>query len=182
MEEFDWIKDTEKIYNIKNNHFEKIYQPNIKFIFVYINNNNYINKITKNIISLDDNIITNESIMKIIYNNRIVSNNSIYNFNDLFLLNIDIDHDKLNEFNNLDIFNYNNSSFFKQLNIDNDIVIPKTLFIFHNINSIFIFYKEKLIDTKPKSIIKKNNKSSTSRPTKKVSIKDTFRKTKKKQT
>jgi len=181
MEDFDWISDSEKIYNI-NNHFDKIYQPEIKILFIYIShNNNNIDKIVKNSINIQNNTIPKQHIFDIIYKNRIKNNNSIYNFNETFLFNIPFEHDKINEFNSCHINSFDNKFFLSSINIDSDIIIPKTLFIFHNLSTILVFYKEKLLDlptpTPPKSILKKNNKPCKTK--KRVTIKENFRKTKK---
>ena len=184
MEDFEWISESEKIYNI-NNNFDKVYQSKIKILFIYISSNNNIDKIVKNSIDLQNNTISKQHIFDIIYNNRIKNSNSIYNFNESFLFNIPFEHDKINEFNSCDINSFDNKFFLSPINIDSDIIIPKTLFIFHNLSTILVFYKEKLFDLPkppptpipPKSILKKNNKPTKTK--KRVTIKENFRKTKK---
>lgn len=184
MEDFDWISESEKIYNI-NNNFDKVYQSKIKILFIYINDNDNIDKIVKNSIPIQNNTISKQHVFDIIYNNRIKNYNSVYNFNDIFLFNIPFEHDKINEFNSSDINSFDNKFFLSPINIDSDIIIPKTLFIFHNLSTILVFYKQKLLDLPiqptnpipPKSILKKNNKPSKTK--KRVTIKENFRKTKK---
>ena len=173
MDDFDWISESEKLYNI-NDHFNKISHDKIKTIFVYLNQSNSIDKITKSYLNINNNCIPKNILLKTIYDNRIKNYTSIYNFDNLFLFHIPIDHDKINVFNS----SSNNNEFFNNINIDNDLNIPPSLFIFHNINTLFIFYKQKLLDIKPQSILKTAHK--TNKKTKKrVTIKDTFRKTKK---
>lgn len=182
MEDFNWISESEKMYNI-NNHFDKIYQSKIKILFIYINNNNNIDKIVKNSIPIQNNTISKQHIFDIIYKNRIKNNDSIYNFNESFLFNIPFEHDKINQFNSSDINSFHNDFFLSLININSDIIIPKSLFIFHNLSTILVFYKQKLLDlptpppTPSKSILKKNNKPTKTK--KKVTIKENFRKTKK---
>lgn len=175
MDEFDWISDSEKLYNI-NNHFNKINHDKIKTIFIYVNDNNYIDKISNKYIHINDNLISKDSLLKIIYDNRIKTNYSIYNFDHLSLFHIPLEHDKINEFNNSNHLSYN---FLQNYNIDSDLNIPPALFIFHNISTLFIFYKQKLIDNKPSSILKNKSKANYKKTKKRVTIKDTFRKTKK---
>ena len=177
MEDFNWISESEKLYNI-NDHFNKVSHDKIKTIFVYVNDTNYIDKISKKYIHITDNTIFKDILFKTIYDNRIKNPNSIYNFDTAKLFHIPIDHDKINIFNNS---NYNdNPIFLNDINIDKDLTIPPSLFIFHNINTLIVFYKQKLLDIQPKSILKPINKPKTNKKTKKrVCIKETFRKTKK---
>lgn len=176
MEDFNWISESEKLYNI-NDHFNKISHEKIKTIFVYINESNYIDKISKNYINVNNNIISKEILFKTIYDNRIKNPNSIYNFDNAHLFHVSIEHDKINTFNTSDIDNH---SFFNNISIDIDLIIPPSLFIFHNINTLIFIYRQKLLDFKPASILKPINKPKTNKKTKKrVTIKDTFRKTKK---
>lgn len=176
MDDFNWISESEKLYNI-NDHFNKVNHDKIKTIFVYINNSNYIDKISKKYIDITNNTISKDLLFKTIYDNRIKNPNSIYNFDTAKLFHVPIDHDKINIFNNS---NDNDFHFLNNINIDNDLIIPPSLFIFHNINTLIVFYKQKLLDIQPKSILKPINRPKTNKKTKKrVCIKDTFRKTKK---
>tara|TARA_B100000902_G_C26913792_1_gene718217 strand:- start:70 stop:615 length:546 start_codon:yes stop_codon:yes gene_type:complete len=176
MEDFNWISESEKLYNI-NDHFNKISHEKIKTIFVYVNESNYIDKISKKYIHITNNTIFKDLLFKTIYDNRIKNPNSVYNFDTATLFHVPIDHDKINILNNSDI---NDFSFFNSINIDNHLIVPPSLFIFHNINTLIVFYKQKLLDIQPKSILKPINKPKTNKKTKKrVCIKETFRKTKK---
>ena len=177
MNDFDWITDSEKLYNI-NDHFNKISHQKIKTIFVYINDSNYIDKITKQNIQISDDCISNETILKLIYENRIKNKGAIYNFDSLSLFHIPIEHDKINNFNNAEMESYN---YLNNMNINTDINIPPSLFIFHNISTLFIFYKQKLLDNTLVSILKRDikPKCNNKKTKKRVTIKETFRKTKK---
>jgi hypothetical protein len=175
MEDFKWISESEKLYNI-NDHFNKISHNKIKTIFIYFNQSNSIDKITKSYININNDSIPKDTLLKTIYDNRIKNYNSVYNFDNLFLFHIPIDHDKINVFNSSQY----QSNFFNNINIDKNLTIPPSLFIFHNINTLFIFYKQKLLDINPTSILKPTSYPKTNKKTKKrVTIKDTFRKTKK---
>ena len=177
MNEFDWIEDSEKLYNI-NDHFNKISHKTIKTIFVYINDSNYIDKIKKQNIQINNDCISNKTILKLIYENRIKNNKAVYNFDSLSLFHIPIEHDKINNFNNMEMESYN---YLHNMNINTDINIPPSLFIFHNISTLFIFYKQKLLENTVTSILKSciTPKCNNKKTKKRVTIKESFRKTKK---
>jgi hypothetical protein len=180
--ETNWIYQSDKLYNI-DKHLIKTQQTTIKLFFIYINNNNIIDKINSLNFDISNNTINNNKMFKIINDNKIFQKKYIYNFDYMNLFHIPFDHDKISEFNSTPPTLYNNKLFFQNLSINHDIVIPSTLFIFHPYNAIFLFYKQCIIENVPKSIlITPQKKALTFKKTKKkVKICDTpnFRKTKK---
>ena len=177
-----WINQCDKLYNI-NKHFLKTEQESIKLFFIYVNNNNIIDKINSLQFDISDNTIHNDKMFKIINDNKIYSDKFVYNFNYMNLFYIPFDHDKINEFNNTSPSKYSNDLFIKNLSINDHVTIPKTLFIFHQYNSIFLFYKQNIIENIPKSILVTPQKKALSfkKTKKKVKICENpnFRKTKK---
>ena len=175
-----WITNSERMYNIEDN-FIKNQHSSIQLYFIYINKDLYIDKIQKSSFDLSSNIISKNKILQIAFDNRLVSNNSIYNFDYISLFNIPIEHENINEFNNTYHFN---DTFLTNLSINNDIIIPSSLFIFQPYTSLFLFYKQSFLDTKVKSILKSSSSSSSRKKhiktKKQVRINEkNFRKTKK---
>ena len=175
-----WITNSERMYNIEDN-FIKSEHSSLNLYFIYINKDLYIDKIQKSCLDLSSNIISRNKMLQIAYDNRIVSKNYIYNFDYISLFNIPIEHENINEFNNTNHFN---DSFLTNLSINNDIIIPSSLFIFKSFTSLFLFYKQSFLDTKIKSILKPSSSHSPRKKSiktkKKVRIcEKNFRKTKK---
>ena len=74
-----WITNSERMYNIEDN-FIKNQHSSIQLYFIYINKDLYIDKIQKSSFDLSSNINSKNKILQIAFDNRLVSNNSIYNF------------------------------------------------------------------------------------------------------
>lgn len=174
-----WIKNSELLYDINKNIY-KSFQDSIKIFFIYVNQKHFIEKTSCNDFKITNNLISKDKILKIILDNKIVTHDYVYNFDFVNLFSVPFEHDKINEFNNSKS-NYDNSVFFSKLSINNDISIPKTLFIFHPYNSLYIFYRQTMIEKVPKSILLTPFKKQIRKKTKKkVQILDNnFRKTKK---
>jgi hypothetical protein len=168
-----WIEKEEKRFSIESN-YEKTKMESILCYFVYIDHHHSIQKVIKQeevLVSLSsDNVgMTNTKILQIIQNRRILDNGMKYKFMHLLQFNIDLDHDKIEDFaygeNDL------NLDFFKEVSIFNDVVIQPSIFIFHPLHSLYFFFKEDVM--KIKSILSKPLVSSNvgnSKSSKKVNI------------
>tara|TARA_Y100000022_G_C13221081_1_gene362432 strand:- start:193 stop:849 length:657 start_codon:yes stop_codon:yes gene_type:complete len=80
---------------------------------------------------------------------------------------VDLEQDYMNDSNEQDIY----SSFFKVIPIFNEIVVQDSIFVFHDVNSIFFIFKEmESHNTSLKSILKSNDTNTRAKSTKKVHI------------
>ena len=80
---------------------------------------------------------------------------------------VDLEQDYMNDSNEQDIY----SSFFKVIPIFNEIVVQDSIFVFHDVNSIFFIFKEmESHNTSLKSILKSNDTNTQTKSTKKVHI------------
>tara|TARA_B110000967_G_C18901289_1_gene575418 strand:- start:2993 stop:3574 length:582 start_codon:yes stop_codon:yes gene_type:complete len=183
MSDITWIKDHEKLINIENNH-TPIPMDVINSYIIYINKNDFIEKIICSQMSLETNrddtvnsTINKNNIIQFINYNKIQTKLTKYKFDTMFLYNIDLKHDDLKSFSNLSNFNNINKRFFKKMSFMSDIIIPPSLFIFHKINSLYLCFKETPIHkniNEPHNLksILKNNLIKREHHTKKVKFKN----------
>jgi len=145
-----WIHRETQIQNIQNNYSREPMEA-IHGIFIYINQNNYIEKIMREMITLSESEpgagshITPDMLLKIIQTKKLRSPVSKYKFTSLFTNVIDIDPDKIQSFSKTSDSNLAAASFFKEAPITGNVHIPASIFIFHSINTIYFFFQEVLV-------------------------------------
>jgi hypothetical protein len=183
----NWINEYDQLQSINSNPLRE-HMNSIGAYFIYINPNDYIENVVfeKIVLELDSenksSIIRKETILKIIQSKKNTID-SKYKLIDILSFVIDIEPENIQSFlkNDLEKMNFNNcfdsKTFMKIIPIFNDIHIDKSIFVFHNINSLFFFFKESENNIRRftlKSILKKgsidNNKN-----TKKVRIVENIR-------
>jgi len=176
----DWITNSQHLYSNNANLF-KTTQPSIKSLFIYINTDNNIDQVVSNVTDISHNTISNHHLLKIILKNKISTPQYVYNFDALSLFSIPFEHDKINLFNSPQ-FIIDHSFFIHNLSINSQLSIPTSLPIFHKFNTLIFFYKKRIIEAIPKSILVTPHKKSLNpkKTKKKVQIVEhKFRKTKK---
>jgi len=145
-----WIHREIQIQNIQNNYSREPMEA-IHGIFIYINQNNYIEKIMREMITLTEggtgtgSHITPDMLLKIIQTKKLRTPVSKYKFTSLFTNVIDIDPDKIQSFSKTNERDLATASFFKELPITVDVHIPASIFIFHSINTVYFFFQEVLV-------------------------------------
>jgi hypothetical protein len=129
-----WIDN--RLYNSLNIP-EKEIMNSIGLYFIYINKNFYIEKILyeKQILEkkIEQCFLSKETVLKIIQSKKITTPNSKYKLIDILSFIIDNDYDDIKDLNNITL---------KNIPIFDDILINKSIFIFHNINTIYFIFKE----------------------------------------
>ena len=90
-----------------------------------------------------------------------------YKLLDLLVFNIDLDPENIQDFSHSDLIADFSSRFLKSVSVLNDIKIPASIFIFHNLNAIYLIFQE-IGNTNIKSILK--NPNNKLRKTKKVTL------------
>jgi len=145
-----WIHRETQIQNIQNNYSREPMEA-IHGIFIYINQNNYIEKIMREMITLtvcysgSGSHITPDMLLKIIQTKKLRTPVSKYKFTSLFTNVIDIDPDKIQSFSKTNEHGIASVSFFKESPITVDVHIPASIFIFHSINTVYFFFQEVLV-------------------------------------
>jgi len=141
-----WIQQEKRIQDIQRNYSREP-MDSIRGIFIYINQNNYIDKIIRENIPLLINspissTISPDSLLKIIQTKKLRTPISKYKFSNIFSNVIDIEPEQIQAFSKIDDSLLNENSFFKETSINNSIDIPSSIFIFHSINTLFFFFQE----------------------------------------
>ena len=141
-----WIQQEKRVQNIQNNYSREPMES-ISGIFIYINQNNYIDKIVREIIPLqrepaNHSTISSDSLLKIIQTKKLRTPISKYKFTNLFTNIVDIEPEQIQSFSQLDDANLTNNSFFKETSITDSINIPSSIFIFHSMNTLYFFFQE----------------------------------------
>lgn len=142
-----WIQQENRIQNIQQNYSREP-MDFIHGVFIYINQNNYIDKIIREIIQLQVNSTDNcsyispDSLLKIIQTKKLRTPISKYKFSNLFTNIINIDPEQIQSFSKIQDNQLINTSFFNEVPITDSIIIPSSIFIFHPINTIYFFFQE----------------------------------------
>ena len=146
--------DSSKIHDIEDQH-------SISFFFLYVDEHDDIIKITKHCQEFKHNtqingLVDKDLLIKIIQDHTLNRNGSKYLFDKLLLYHVPIQKDEIKNVHLDDNWksHFNDNLF--EVNIYTDCIVPKSLQLFHDINSFFVFYKEKPV---LKSSLKKGNKS-----------------------
>ena len=144
-----WMKTSKKLTeNITTKHSKEIMKT-IDINYIYIDSKLFIKQIITKKHDLDDNsLISKDKILQIIINNEIFEKIK-YKSSDILLYNVNLESEVIQSYlNNNDV----SIDFLKSQPFYKEIIIPSSLFIFHNINSLYIIYQE--VDN-----IIKNNKT-----------------------
>lgn len=184
------IKDYEQLIDMDNN-YTPIPMYFINSYIIYINQDDCIEKITCDKIQLEMNhnmhnsMINKNDIIQLINSNKTQTKLTKYKFDNMFLFNIDLNHSDLKTFIEVSNVNNMNKQFFKNISFMSNVIIPPSLFIFHNINALYFIFKEtpihKFLNTENQKIksILKNNNDKRERHTKKVRFNNINNKTRK---
>lgn len=162
--DISWINDFEKL----DNEYKIYYTEEISFIkihFIYINNNNEIEKVKEEKILLKNNgILLKEELLSLIKNNLLL-NQLKYSLSSILKFNINIEPIHLKTF----LRNKNpllGNTFLQPIKHIDSIKFDKTISMFHDINEIIIIFQQKnnIINNRTKkSLINTNTKKRTKR-------------------
>ena len=146
----DWIDKQVRLYNEN----EKIFKENIKsinIVSIFINSSHEIVKTHKFIHYFKDEkcILSSIEIFQYFKNDRI-QDSIKYDLSQLFVYNIDLDN-KLYT----DIDSITTTNFLTSFTYIKDILLHPSLFIFHEINCVYIIYKENIKNIHNKTVKKK---------------------------
>ena len=183
--DINWLHEETRLHNL-HGEMQKEKPDKIRMNFVYLNRSDYINQILSEdyvfpATDLSGSRIPLDNLLKIIQTHKLRTPTSQYRLVDIrsYIVDIDaVDVQSYSECNN----NTNDGSscqFFKEEVPTRDLLVPDSLFVFHNINAIYFVYHE--IETEIQrhnlqSILKREMKQTLREPgnksTKKVRIED----------
>jgi hypothetical protein len=157
-----WI-ETEEF----RNNYEREPMKDMVVFFVYIDKYLSIEKIIKENIEIDDCSLSKEKLLHLIQTKRHRADGSIgkkYKLMDLMEFHVPLEPDELEGFVREDCL----GRFLKQLPIFQSVTVNPSIFIFHDLNSLFFFFKE--VENPVKSILKTGEHGVSGRVTKKVRL------------
>ncbi len=148
----DWIDKQLRLYNEN----EKIFKENMKsieIVSIFINSSNEIVKAYNFIHSFRDyNCVLSSTEIFQYFKNFRVQDSIKYDFNQLLVYNIDLDN-KLYT----DIESITTTNFLTSFTYIKDIVINPSLFIFHELNTVYMIYKENVKNFHHKTVKKRKS-------------------------
>ncbi len=146
--DMSWIQEQKRILDINQNYLRE-YQSSITFHFCYVNKDSIesIHNETYTFIDPSATTIPSNDLNDIIL--KKTQHNPTYIFDSLMLYVVDIEPEKIGSISE-------NTNFiqYKTTNINADIIVPPSIFIFHPINCVFIVFTKSSIK-KSKNLTKK---------------------------
>jgi len=155
--EFAWIKEQERLQTIQSN-YPRESMDKISIKYIYINQNKYISKILCEVLPIVNSAISQEQILHLIKKYNFQTPTSKYKLKDILLFNITLEPEHVQTYAKNDDFIDFSSPFLKVLSILDKITIPESIFIFHEINTLYFIFQEmeiQLTGSRIKSILKK---------------------------
>lgn len=168
-----WVLDEEKLLNIKECYAREKF-PSISANYIYINDNDYIDNIKCEEvyfnwdISKNIGIIPNNVLLKLIEERKTNGNNT-YKFEECSLFNITLEPDDIQSYSESNFKDNDDTMFFKKLTVLDDLHLNPSIFIFHELNSLYFIFRQSVKKLNPTSILKfledepKQNKTLTKR-------------------
>jgi hypothetical protein len=177
-----WIQEHERLSTINENYLRET-MDSINVYYVYINRNQYIEKIISDKLPLSlsedktHSYLSKETLLQIIQSRKIRTSFSKYRLTDVVSYLVDLEPENIQSFSNNENVEQYTPSFFKIRSFMDDIQFNNSIFIFHGINSIYFLFEEvELLNHRHtlKSILKTsvNNTVSDKTSTKKVRIQE----------
>lgn len=179
--DMSWIEEEERLQNIQTNYSREPMES-IRVYFIYINKNQYIDKILCENQELEirsdgsGSQINKETVLKMIQTKKISTPFSKYKLNDILLYNIDLEPEHVQDYSKSD--GDKGAGVLKKIPIFDEIIIVPSIFIFHGINSLYFIFQEVEIEKvhhsrrSLKSILKLDTAPKGLPSTKKVRIRD----------
>jgi len=166
--DMSWIDEQERIQNIQKNYYREPMES-VNTYFIYINQNQYIDKILCEKYDLENNngcsLLNKEKLLQIIQNKKIKTLNTRYKLIDILQYNIELEPEHIQTFISGEP-DPSSQKILKNISVFDEIVFSPSIFIFHGINCLyFIFQEIETINTKNRKSLKsilKNDSNSNS--------------------
>jgi hypothetical protein len=166
-----WILEQERILQIQQNYSREPME-NIVCCFLYVNEDNSLDKITYDTFPLQSylnkeksgHILPKELVLQLIQNKRIYTPTSKYIFKNSWLYLVDLEPENIQDYSKSENFHQLSSRFMHVFHTIQDISIPSSIFIFHSLNMLYFLFEEVSVKYSPKPILKIGGLSSSSSP------------------
>ena len=155
--DMSWIDEQERIQNIQKNYYREPMES-VNTYFIYINQNQYIDKILCEKYDLENNngcsLLNKEKLLQIIQNKKIKTLNTRYKLIDILQYNIELEPEHIQTFISGEP-DPSSQKILKNISVFDEIVFSPSIFIFHGINCLyFIFQEIETINTKNRKSLK----------------------------
>ena len=164
-----WIQEHDRLSTINENYLREP-MDSINVYYVYINRNQYIEKIISDKLPLSlsedktHSYLSKETLLQIIQSRKIKTSFSKYKLTDVVSYLVDLEPENIQSFSNTDNVEQATPSFFKIRSFMDDIQFNNSIFIFHGVNSIYFLFEEvELLNHRHtlKSILKTSSQENT---------------------
>lgn len=138
-----WIQEEERIQNIES-LYSREPMPAISLYFIYINQNQYIEKVVSENHEFPENsaVLSKETLLRIIHHRKISTPCSKYKLIDILTFHVPLEPEHIQYYAKQEDRDDISKDFFKVLPIVDEIRVDPSIFIFHSINSIFFIFEE----------------------------------------
>jgi hypothetical protein len=163
--DMSWINEEERIQNMESNYYREPMEL-VNAYFIYINQNQYIDKILCEKFDLEKtadgsgSLLSKENLLQIIQTKKIKTLHSKYKLIDILQYHVDLEPEHIQSYSKngeLDV-DTKESRFFKSVGIFDEVTFSPSIFMFHSINGIYFFFQEVEVE-KVKTNYKKSLKS-----------------------
>lgn len=179
-----WIRTQERLQNMNAGYFREPMEE-IEVKYIYINRNQYIENVVCEkqtlIVDVSGSVsrISEEMMIKMIQNRKLRTPTSKYKLEEVITYVVDLEPEEIHAYAiTPDIVSASNR-FRRPMRIVGELCIPSSIFIFHNVNTIYFIFHEVEIEmnrqtVKPilKTSSEEKNREPDKRSTKKVRIYD----------
>lgn len=148
--DLSWLVEEEKLQTIQQNFYR---EPNktIRLQFIYINLDNDIDSVSTEeynlSLSMDnkESVLSQEELLHILESKKRRTENTNYVISELLLYNVHLEHEHIQSFINYngEELATNSKRFLKSISYVNSIQFSPSIFIFHDINTLFFIFKER---------------------------------------
>jgi len=141
-----WLNEHERLLSV-NENYKREPMEEVNIFFIYINRNQYIEKIINDKINLvlsedkKHSYLPKESLLQIIQSRKLKTSFSKYKLLDVLTYLVDLEPENIQSYSKNEN-NESSSKFLNTVSIMNDIKFNESIFIFHGINSIYFIFEE----------------------------------------
>jgi len=145
--DMSWINEHERLSSMNENYIREP-MDSINMYFIYINRNLYIEKIVhdKQSLSLSEDkkysYLPKEVLLQIIQSRKIKTPFSKYRLTDVLSYLVDLEPEHIQSYSKNENVDQSTSSFLKVLPIMNDVQMNSSIFIFHDVNTVYFLFQE----------------------------------------
>lgn len=141
----NWLAEEERLQKV-DSIFDREPMSIINLKIIYVNTHDYIDKITCSSHSLtpsnNGSLIEKEVLIKLIQQFKLSNKTSKYKLLDVFLCNFDVNPSNIPMFSKNSNDSENATTYVKKISPVDDIFIPSSIFMFHDINTLYFIYQE----------------------------------------